>query len=113
MIIFQVPAGAPEHNSLAVKIGTGIEQHLRSEFAVLYDTYTYVPHSELEKMGHFKNKEYFVFETGKRSGSLLQAYQLVPDPVMRYRFEQAHFDRSVKLLYSDSLKVEFPVDWKL
>lgn len=72
MIIFQAPAGTPEHNSLAVKIGTWIEQHLKPGFAVLYDTYTYVPNSELEKM--------------------------------------AHFDRSAKLLYSDALKVEFPID---
>ena len=55
MIVFQTPAGTPEHNSLAVKIGTYIEKKLDPEYSVLYDTYCYISQEILEKLGHFKN----------------------------------------------------------
>jgi len=57
MVIFQVPAGIPEHNLLANKIGTYLEQHLSRELVVLYDTYSFISTEMLERLGHFKGAD--------------------------------------------------------
>jgi hypothetical protein len=57
MIVFQVPAGMPEHNKLANKIGNSLEQRLSSELAVLYDTFRYISPEMLERLGHFKGDD--------------------------------------------------------
>ncbi len=55
MIIFQTPISTPEHNSLANKIGTYLERKISKKYAIIYDTYCYISHEILEKLGHFKN----------------------------------------------------------
>jgi hypothetical protein len=42
MIVFQVPAGMPEHNRFANKMGNYLEQRLGRELVVLYDTFRYI-----------------------------------------------------------------------
>ena len=55
MIVFQAPVSVPEHNSLAVKIGTYLEQKISPDYSIIYDTYCYISHEILERLGHFKN----------------------------------------------------------
>jgi hypothetical protein len=57
MIVFQVPAGVPEHNKLANKIGNYLEQHLGRELTVLYDTFRYISPEMMERLGHFKGDD--------------------------------------------------------
>lgn len=54
MVVFLIPAPTSEHNSLAVKISGYFKQRLSREYEVLYDTYTYISHEMLERLGHFK-----------------------------------------------------------
>ena len=196
MIILQVPAGMPEHNRFANKIGNYLEQHLSNDLTVLYDTYCYVSHEMLEKLGHFKNgdpheymqkrllelgagpgfiaetiarrlkegimtstyapdvcvvhevdldnrfriplwigeiisqdsreydlyfkaylyerlgvKEYFVFETGRRSGKLLRGYELKSEAGAFSHYDDIRFDSSTAR--SQLLGIEMPVEWKV
>ncbi len=55
MVVFQVPAGMPEHNRLANLIGNYLEPRLARELVVLYDPYCYITHEMLERLGHFKS----------------------------------------------------------
>lgn len=57
MVIFQVPAGIPEHNLLGKKIGDYLEPRLSRDLAILLDTYCYVSHEMLERLGHFKGDD--------------------------------------------------------
>jgi len=57
MIVFQVPAMMPEHNSLAARIGNFLEQRLSRELAVLLDTFCYISAEMLERLGHFKGSD--------------------------------------------------------
>lgn len=195
MIIIQIPAGVPEHNTLANEIGSFIKRGLGPGFKVLYDTFCYISHETLERLGHFKNgdpheymqtrllelgaspsfiaeamaqllkqgimpssyapdvcvvkdadfdnrfrvplwigeivskdtrdydlyfkaylyerlgvKEYFVFETGKRSGKLLRAYRLdEQEKPAQYR-ELALAGAALRLA---SCGVELPYEWSV
>ena len=196
MVFLQVPTGMPEHNRFATKIGTYLEQRLSPDLTVLYDTYCYVSHEMLEKLGHFKNgdpheymqkrlfelgaglgfiaetiarrlkegimtstyapdvcvvhevdsdnrfriplwigeiisqdsreydlyfkaylyerlgvKEYFVFETGRRSGKLLRAYELKSETGTFSHFEDIRFEGASAP--SQLLGIEIPVEWKV
>jgi len=55
MVVFRPLALPAGHNSLAVKIGVYLEPRLGGNRAVLYDTYCYVSHEQLESLGRFKN----------------------------------------------------------
>ncbi len=55
MVIIQIPAGMPEHNLFANRLGTYLEQRLPHGFAVLYDTFSYISPEAMESLGHFKN----------------------------------------------------------
>ncbi|MDZ7361551.1 MAG: Uma2 family endonuclease [candidate division KSB1 bacterium] len=196
MVIFQVPAGMPEHNLLGIRIGNYLEQHLGRDLAVLYDTFSYVSPEALEKLGHFKNgdpheymqqrlldlgaspsfiaemmahllkqglmpspyapdvcvvqqadfdnrfrvplwigeiiskdtreydlyfkaylyerlgvQEYFVFETGRRSGKLLRAYELKPEAGTFSRYQDIPVDAPTAP--SRLFGLEIPVEWKI
>jgi len=197
MIIFQTPAGIPEHNSLAVEIGNYLKPRISRDYAVLYDTYCYVSHETLESLGHFKNgdshehmqtrlielgaapsfvaetlvqltkqgimpstyapdvcvvkaseyenrfrlplwigeivskdtrdydlyfkaylferlgvKEYFVFETGHRSGKLIRAYRLRPAAEgSAQHYDEIVFDATSA--NSEALGVDLPVAWTI
>ncbi len=196
MVIFQIPAGMPEHNLFANRIGTYLEQRLPRGFAVLYDTFSYISPEAMEALGHFKNgdpheymqqrlldlgappsfiaetmahllkqgimpspfapdicvvrdndfdnrfrvpvwigeivskdtrdydlyfkaylyerlgvDEYFVFETGKRSGKLLRVYRLdEPQKPFAQYFEVALAGAAMRL---ESVKVELPIEWSV
>jgi hypothetical protein len=194
MVVFQVPAGMPEHNMLAVEIGNYLKSHLTRAHAVLYDTFCYISHEMLERLGHFKGgdpheymqkrllelgaapsfiaetfaqrlkegimtssyapdvcvvheadvdnrfriplwigevvsrdtrdydlyfkaylyerlgvKEYFVFETGRRSGKLFRAYRLKTEVAHFSHYEEIPFDSPT--LRSQVLGVDLPIDW--
>jgi hypothetical protein len=194
MIVFQVPAGMPEHNRLANKIGNYLESRLTHELVVLYDTYCYITHEMLERFGHFKNgdpheymqkrllefgaapsfiaeaiaqrlkegimistyapdvyvahgadlnnrfriplwigeiiskdtrdydlyfkaylyerlgvKEYFVFETGRRSGKLARVYRLESESGTFAQYKEVPFD--LPSARSEVLSVDVPVEW--
>lgn len=194
MVIFQVPAGMPEHNRLANKIGNYLESRLTHELVVLYDTYCYITHEMLERFGHFKNgdpheymqkrllefgaapsfiaetiaqrlkegimtstyapdvcvvpeadfdnrfrvplwiaeiiskdsreydlyfkaylyerlgvKEYFVFETGRRSGKLVRVYRLESEGGAFAQYQEIPFDSPAA--HSNVLNVDLPVEW--
>jgi hypothetical protein len=47
----------PEHNLLAARIGSFLEQHLSRELAVLLDTFSYISPETLERLGHFKGSD--------------------------------------------------------
>jgi len=196
MIVFQVPAGMPEHNLFAHEIVNYLKPHLNRDLAVLVDTYCYISHEMLERLGHFKGgdpheymqkrllelgagpvfiaatiaerlkdgimtssyapdvcvvqeadfdnrfrvplwiaeiiskdsreydlyfkaylyerlgvKEYFVFETGRRSGKLLRAYELKSEVGAFSRYDDIRFDSSTA--HSPLLGVEIPVEWKI
>lgn len=55
MIVFQAPAGMPEHDRLANQIGNYLEPRLSRELVVLYDPFCYITHEMLERLGHFKS----------------------------------------------------------
>jgi len=57
MVIFQVPAGIPEHNLLGFEIVDYLKPRLGRDLKMLYDTYCYVSHEMLEKLGHFKGDD--------------------------------------------------------
>ena len=57
MIVFQVPAGMPEHNRVANKIGNYLEQRIGRELVVLYDTFRYISPEMMERLGHFKGDD--------------------------------------------------------
>jgi hypothetical protein len=194
MVIFQIPAGAPEHNSLTFEIGSYLKSRIGREQVVLFDTYCYISHETLESLGHFKNgdpheylqtrlielgaapsfvagtlaelskqgimpssyapdvcvvneadfdnrfrvplwtaeiiskdsrdydlyfkaylyerlgvKEYFVFETGRRSGKLLRGYRLKPETVGFAQYEEISFSETSAR--SEVLGVDVPVQW--
>lgn len=194
MVIFQTPAGAPEHNSLAFEIGSYLKPRIGRGLVVLFDTYCYISHEMLEALGHFKNgdpheymqtrllelgaapsfvaeafaellkqgimpssfapdvcvaqeadfenrfrvplwiaeiiskdsrdydlyfkaylyerlgvKEYFVFETGRRSGKLVRVYRLKPEAVGFTQFEEIPFAETT--VRSQVLNVDIPVQW--
>jgi len=196
MIVFQVPAGMPEHNLLGVEIGNYLKSRLSRELAMLYDTFSYISAEALEKLGHFKNgdpheymqqrlldlgaspsfiaetmahllkqgimpsafapdicvvretdfdnrfrvplwigeiisrdsreydlyfkaylyerlgvKEYFVFETGRRSGKLLRAYELKSEAGMFSRYEDIPI--AGPAARSQLLGIEIPLEWKV
>lgn len=52
MVVIQFPAGMPEHNLLANEIGNYLKPRLGRELTVLYDTYCYISHEMLERLGH-------------------------------------------------------------
>jgi len=196
MIVFQVPAMMPEHNTLAARIGNFLEQRLSRDLAVMLDTFCCISGETLERLGHFKGgdpheymqrrlldfgasasfiaetmayllkqglmpsvyapdvcvvheadydnrfrvplwigemiskdsreydlcfkaylyerlgvKEYFVFETGRRSGKLLRAYELKAEEGTLSYYEDIRFDSSTAR--SQLLGVEIPVEWKV
>ncbi|MGH7597073.1 MAG: Uma2 family endonuclease [bacterium] len=196
MIVFQVPAGMPEHNMLAVEIGNYLKPHLTGELVVLYDTFCYISHEMLERLGHFKGgdpheymqkrllefgaapsfiaetiaqrlkegimtssyapdvyvafeadldnrfriplwigeviskdtrdydlyfkaylyerlgvKEYFVFETGRRSGKLVRVYRLEAEGGAFAQYREIPV--SSPTAHSEVLGVDLPVDWKV
>jgi hypothetical protein len=119
MVVFQVPAGMPEHNLLAVKIGNYLTPHLTREYVVLYDTFCYISHEMLERLGHFKAylyerlgvKEYFLFETGRRSGKLFRVYRLKSEIKPFSQYEVIPLEGKVP--NSQVLGVDVPVEWTL
>ncbi len=196
MVVIQIPAGMPEHNLLANRIGNYVEQRLTREFKTLYDTFCYISHEMLEKLGHFKNgdpheymqqrlldlgasssfiaetiaqllkqgimpssyapdvcvvrdsdfdnrfrvplwigeivskdtrdydlyfkaylyerlgiEEYFVFETGRRSGQLLRPYHLHSEAGLPPQYRERDVDNETLKLRT--LGVEMPVKWMI
>jgi len=196
MIVFQTPVATPEHNSLAVRIGTYLEKKISSKHAVLYDTYCYISHEILEKLGHLKNgdlheymqtrlielgasntfvaetlswllkqgtmpssyapdiavineqdydnrfriplwigeivskdsrdydlyfkaylyerlgvKEYFIFNTGHRSGNLVRIYCLQPDSKILPQYKITDFTETAATVHSEILQLELPINW--
>jgi hypothetical protein len=57
MIVFQVPAMMPEHNSLGSEIGHYLKPRLTHELAVMLDTFCYISGETLERLGHFKGDD--------------------------------------------------------
>ncbi len=57
MIVFQVPAMMPEHNSLGSEIRNYLKPRLGRELVVMLDTFCYVAGETLERLGHFKGDD--------------------------------------------------------
>ena len=57
MIVFQVPAGMPEHNLLGSEIGNYLKPRLSRELVVILDTFCYITAETLEQLGHFKGDD--------------------------------------------------------
>ncbi len=54
-------------------------------------------------------KEYFVFETGRRSGKLIRVYRLKPESGAFSQYEEIPFD--LPTAHSAVLNVDLPVEW--
>jgi hypothetical protein len=106
MIVFQAPAGMPEHDRLANQIGNYFEPHLSRELVVLYDPYCYTTHEMLERLGV---KEYFVFETARRAGKVIRVYRLEPKGGAFAQYQEIPLDGAT--VRSEVLGVELPVAW--
>jgi hypothetical protein len=56
-------------------------------------------------------KEYFVFETGRRSGKLVRVYRLEPEGGAFAQYKDIPFD--LPAVRSEVLGVDVPVEWKV